>query len=86
MELNIWNKTIYGSDQNKLGVLDCLIINERLQSLKMFMLIHEGTLKEYWPQLSGNLELSFGSLEFISLGRSKSGGLLLEVRNCTPNL
>ena len=87
MELDIWNKTIYGSDQNKLGIeLDCLIINERLQSLKMFILINESNLKAYWPQFSGDLELSFGSLDLVSLGKSKSGGLLFEVRNCTPNL
>jgi len=87
MELDIWNKTIYGSDQNKLGIeLDCLIINERLQSLKMFILINESNLKAYWPQFSGDLELSFGSLDLVSLGKSKSGGLLFEVINCTPNL
>lgn len=87
MELNIWNKTIYGSDQNKLAVeLDCLVINERLQSSKMFMVIIESHLNEFWPQFSGSLELSSGSLDLISLNKSKSRGSLFEVRNCTPNL
>lgn len=87
MELNIWNKKIYGSDQNKLAVeLDCLVINERLQSSKMFIVIIERYLNEYWPQFSGSLELSSESLDLISLNRSSNGGSsLFEVKNCTPN-
>ena len=83
MELNIWDKSIYGWDQDKtLVLLDCSVLNERLHSSAMYVHIYEKHIEDYLSNNLNSLVLSNLTLDYISLGKIAGGSLLLQITNC----